>query len=82
MNKFELLNGAYEATFEKGKWSYVPTFKPFEKKVDKGSEKEKPQYSFIAKAEKETANRFNITLTKTVIDVVKYLKQCNSQSNR
>ena len=72
----DILNGAFEATFEKGKWSYKPTFKkPQEvKKIDKGSQKETPQYDFIDKLEKEATVRFKKVLNKMTIDIVTFLK--------
>lgn len=50
-----LLNGAFKATFEKGRWKYTPTFtttKP-ETKV-----KEPPQYPILLDIETASTNRF------------------------
>ena len=76
MHQQDMLNGAFKATFEKGKWSYEPTFKKAEvaKKVDKGLQKETPQYKFIDKLEKEATVRYQKALKQTVLDIVEFLK--------
>jgi hypothetical protein len=78
MNTLTILNGAYKAELVKGKWEYTPTFKIPKKVIDKGSEKEKPQYSFIMKAEKEVVDSYRKTLNRTVLDIAQFLKTINS----
>ena len=55
-----LLNGAFKATFEKGRWKYTPTFKSL-KKTEKTSVKEPPQYSVLLEIEKAASDRFKLT---------------------
>lgn len=74
-SSFTILNGAFTATLTKsGTYEYAPTYKKIEKKADKGNEKEKPQYAFIEKSEKEATVNYQKTLKNTVLDIVKFLK--------
>lgn len=71
----QLCNGAFSAELVKGKWEYTPNYKKMAKKKPlEGSEKERPQYSFVEKVEKEVSNKYRKTINNTVIDIVKFLK--------
>lgn len=75
---FNILNGAFTCELIKGKWEYTSTFKIPKKKIDKGSEKEKPQFAFVDKLEKEAIQTYQKTLKKTVIDITQFLKTINN----
>lgn len=76
-NSIQLCNGAFVATFEKGekgkpgKWITKATGKV---RKQKHSGKEQPQYKVIEDVEKQSVNRFNVSLKAMTLDIVQNLK--------
>lgn len=75
----ELLGGAFQATFEKGKkgkpgvWKFSPTFrKPAEKE---GSMREQPQYAIQTEIEQAAVVRNQGYLKNTALGIVSFLKR-------
>lgn len=75
----ELLNGAFTATFTKGKdgrskWEFIANLPRIGKKVQNaGSMKEKPQFAVINEIEGAAVSEFQQNLKTTTIDITKYL---------
>jgi predicted transcriptional regulator YdeE len=70
-----VINTVFKATFNKGVWVYEPNFDELKKSSQiKGKEKERPQFQSSIVAEKEVIENYKKNLSKTVLDIAKYLK--------